>query len=244
MRQQFDSINLSTRLSSAACGFANTQFDSMIHGIIFDLDGTLLDSGLDFDLMRSEMGLPAGRPILESLAAHPADDLPRCHDILHRHELAGAERAEPLPGVVEFLVQLHARGLRLAVVTRNSRPITQAMLAKLPVPFDPVITREDGPVKPDPWAIQRICESWQVPPQRVVMIGDYWFDIACGRAAGARTALYAPIPRAADGHETTPDLVFPCFTQAELLWQWLVGRTSRSVRDDGPGGPSYVGKSL
>lgn len=194
----------------------------MIDGIIFDLDGTLLDSGLDFDLMRLEMGLPAGRPILESLAGLPEADLARCNAILHRHEMAGADRAIPLPGVIEFLDELQRRGLRRAVVTRNSRPITLAMLAKLPVSFDPVITREDGPVKPDPWAIQTICQSWQVSPHRVVMIGDYWFDIACGRAAGARTVLYSPTPLAEDGHQTPPDLVFPCFTQAASFWDWVL----------------------
>jgi HAD superfamily hydrolase (TIGR01509 family) len=193
----------------------------MIDGIIFDLDGTLLDSGLDFDLMRLEMGLPAGRPILESLAGLAPADLARCNAILHRHELAGADRATPLPGVIDFLAELQRRGVRRAVVTRNSRPITLAMLAKLPVAFDPVITREDGPVKPDPWAIHTICQSWQVSPHRVVMIGDYWFDIACGRGAGARTVLYSPTPLANDGHQMPPDLIVSCFTQAELLWDWL-----------------------
>jgi HAD superfamily hydrolase (TIGR01509 family) len=193
----------------------------MIDGIIFDLDGTLLDSALDFSLMRLEMGIPAGHPILESLIGLSEQDRRRCDDVLHRHELAGAQRAVPLPGVIEFLLELQRRGLRRAIVTRNSRPITLAMLAKLPVPFDPVITREDGPVKPDPWAIHTICQAWQVSPQRVVMIGDYWFDVACGRAAGAKTVLYAPTPLAEDGHQTAPDLVFPCFTQPHLLWDWL-----------------------
>ena len=40
-------------------------------GIIFDLDGTLVDSRLDFDAMRREMGLPVGVPILEGLANVP-----------------------------------------------------------------------------------------------------------------------------------------------------------------------------
>ena len=194
----------------------------MIDGIIFDLDGTLLDSGLDFELMRAEMGLPPGQPILEALSGLPPAELPACNAILHQHELAGAERAVPLPGVVDFLLDLERRGIRRAVVTRNSRPITQAMLAKLPVSFDPVITREDGPIKPDPWAAETICRAWQVPPERVVMIGDYWFDIACGRGAGVRTVLYAPTPLEADEHQIAPDLVLACFTQAANLWDCLL----------------------
>ena len=77
------------------------------------------------------------------------------------------------------------------------------MLAKLPVSFDPVITRDDGKVKTDPGAILTICNFWQVSSRRVVMIGDYWFDIAGGKATGARTVLYAPTPLADDGHSTT-----------------------------------------
>ena len=37
-----------------------------LHGMIFDLDGTLVDSGLDFDAIRRDMGLPAGMPILDA----------------------------------------------------------------------------------------------------------------------------------------------------------------------------------
>ena len=60
-----------------------------IRGLIFDLDGTLVDSRLDFDLMREEMELPPGR-ILESIAALPAERYSQCMAILHRHEVAGA----------------------------------------------------------------------------------------------------------------------------------------------------------
>ena len=42
-----------------------------IRGIIFDMDGTLVDSRLDYDAIRREMGLPAGMPILEGLEQVP-----------------------------------------------------------------------------------------------------------------------------------------------------------------------------
>src|SRR4029079_1680676 len=96
----------------------------MIRGIIFDLDGTLADSQLDFDAMRREMELPPGQPILESLLHLPPERAERSQRILHRHELAGAERATALPGTHELLAVLKARGIPCAVATRNSRQIT------------------------------------------------------------------------------------------------------------------------
>ena len=50
-----------------------------IRAAIFDLDGTLVDSGLDFDLMRAEMGLARGLPLLEAIAAVEAEIAARCH---------------------------------------------------------------------------------------------------------------------------------------------------------------------
>ena len=72
-------------------------------GVIFDLDGTLVDSGLDFNAMRAEMGLPAGRPILEAIASLPSSRQRVCWEILHRHEFEGATRATPMPAVHDLL---------------------------------------------------------------------------------------------------------------------------------------------
>jgi len=161
----------------------------MIRGIIFDLDGTLVDSRLDFVAMREEMELPPDLPILEALARLPPRHAERCREILHRHELAGAERAVLLPGVAELLEVLRCRGIRQAIATRNSRHITSATLAKLGLIFDLVLTRDDGPVKPDPWPVLHACTSWESAPSEVVVVGDFRFDIESGRAAGSRTVL-------------------------------------------------------
>ena len=58
-------------------------------GVIFDLDGTLVDSGLDFNEIRAELALPAGQPILEAIATMSKDDAARCQEVLARHELEG-----------------------------------------------------------------------------------------------------------------------------------------------------------
>jgi HAD superfamily hydrolase (TIGR01509 family) len=164
-----------------------------IRGVIFDLDGTLVDSGLDFHAIRHEMGLPFGVPILEALAEiDPGPRLDGCLRILDRHECAGAARATLMPGARELLDRLSSRGVPTGVFTRNNRASTAHVLERLGLRFDCVLTREDGPPKPDPRGLLRICSIWRMPVADVIFVGDYLHDINCGRAAGMRTMLYAP----------------------------------------------------
>lgn len=164
-----------------------------VRGIIFDLDGTLVDSRLDFDAMRREMGLPVGVPILEALAAVP--DGPARDQMLaamHSHELRGADEAVLFEGVVEFLSHVNERGISAAVLTRNSRESTERTLRRLNLSFSQVVTREDAPPKPDPAGVQMIAESWGLPAHEIIVIGDYLFDLQAGRSAGMRSILFAP----------------------------------------------------
>jgi len=160
-----------------------------LRGIIFDLDGTLVDSHLDFDAIRRELDLPAATPILEALDRMPDEQADRCLAVLHRYETEAAERATLQEGAAEFLQSLDKYGIRRAVVTRNRGDAARRTLQRLGLVFEIVIAREDGPVKPDPWAIRHICESWNVQPQDTLVIGDFHFDIEAGRQAGANTML-------------------------------------------------------
>jgi HAD superfamily hydrolase (TIGR01509 family) len=194
----------------------------VIAGIIFDLDGTLADSQLDFEAMRAEMELPPGQPILESLAHLPPDRAVHCREILHRHELEGAARATLLPGVAELFAVIERRGWRMAIATRNSREITALTLKKLGLSVELAMTRDDGPVKPDPWAVHHVCQQWGVSPADVVVIGDYKFDIESGRAAGTRTVLltHPHDPRHYPNHEQA-DLLLTSLAEYPRLLAWL-----------------------
>jgi HAD superfamily hydrolase (TIGR01549 family) len=161
-----------------------------LRGVVFDLDGTLVAQAIDFDAIRRELGLPAGAPLLEALAQWPDAARAAAWEVLDRHEGAAAAAAEVLPGVHDFLAWLAARDVKRAVLTRNSRASADAVLRRCGLDlFDPVVTRDDAPFKPQPDGIWRICAAWGVAPAEVLMLGDYLYDIRVGRAAGARTAL-------------------------------------------------------
>ena len=165
--------------------------DRPIRGVIFDLDGTLVDSALDFDLMRQEMRLEPGQPLLETLATLGEERARECRQILQRHERAGADRATTIPGVEAVLAELQSRQIRTAVFTRNARQMALDTLDRLGLKVDLVIAREDAPAKPDPAGIWKACELWGLDCRQVAMVGDYAFDIEAGRRAGAWTVLYA-----------------------------------------------------
>lgn len=194
-------------------------------GVIFDLDGTLVDSGLDFDQMRREMGIEGRRPVLETILAAPPEEAERLWTVVVEHELRGVERATVFPGAGAFLAELGARGIKRGVLTRNSRASALAMLSRLGLEVDGLVAREDGPAKPDPAGIHYLCNQWKVPPAACVMVGDYRFDIEAGQRAGCRTVLFtgAGGDSGMDG-EVSADHVLASFAECDGLWNWLASR--------------------
>lgn len=191
-------------------------------GVIFDIDGTLINSGLDFSAMRSQMKLPPGVPILESIEKMVAEEAKRCRAILAEHEERGAAQGVAFPGVPEFLEDLEKRGIRMAAVTRNRQTLGQQMLAPWSRYFDVILGRESGPIKPDPWSIQTICQQWSVPTDHVIFVGDFLFDMQAGQRAGAHTVLFsAGKPRESLEGQELADYVLDSFLELAGFWHWV-----------------------
>jgi HAD superfamily hydrolase (TIGR01509 family) len=171
--------------------------------IIFDLDGTLLAPAFDFDAIRREIGLPPGASILEAMDRFSESERARANWILERHEAEAARRSRLMPGARELLDWLGARGVRTAVLTRNSRRSVDHACRRHGLAFDAVVTREDHLPKPSPVGIRRLMQTLGAEPDETVMVGDYSFDVEAGAAAGCRTIALVSDPRPAWASEAT-----------------------------------------
>lgn len=161
-----------------------------IRGVIFDLDGTLLDSRLDFDRMRDDLGFPSG-PILEQIDALDCpQQQQRAMEIVHRHEIRGAELATWMPGAEAMLAQLRSKSVPTGIVTRNSRPVMNHVLETLPLQVDATVTRDESLPKPHPDGLLQLADLWSIEPMELVYVGDYRFDLEAAAAAGMASVLY------------------------------------------------------
>ena len=160
---------------------------------IFDLDGTLTKDVHDFDAIRAALGLPPGRPILETIATLPAEQADELHRRLDEIEWQLTLKATPQPGARKLLLGLQQRGARMGILTRNSRRNACATLNSCGLSdfFESacVLGRESAAPKPDPEGIHKLLAYWEAHPRSAVMVGDYLYDLAAGRNAGTATVF-------------------------------------------------------
>ncbi|MBF0310412.1 MAG: HAD-IA family hydrolase [Magnetococcales bacterium] len=184
----------------------------MISLVIFDCDGTLVDSleGITRCMMLAFRDEGLQRPVSEaevrnvvglSLGLAVETMLPGVEEVVqnrvverykkHYKELADARQlSNPLfPGVKETLDRLRDRGVRLAMATGKSRRGVGRTLEETGLGpwFATVRTADCAPSKPHPGMIEQILQELDCPPDEALMVGDTDFDILMGHAAGVRT---------------------------------------------------------
>jgi phosphoglycolate phosphatase len=230
-------------MASSPPATPTAEFPPTAGALVFDFDGTLVDSRIDFPLMRRRVaehlagwGLEpepaAARMVLEAVdwaRERLATDSPERAERYYREaqaviwevERPFCERAEPFPGVPEALAQARAAGRRLGIITRNSAAGVALVLARHPLPVEAIVSREDlAQVKPHPAHLLLALQRLGVAPERAWMIGDHPTDIVCGQAAGARTgAVLTTGTSAEEFRRLSADLV--CADAAELVRQVL-----------------------
>jgi phosphoglycolate phosphatase len=178
--------------------------------IVFDLDGTLIDTAPDlidtlnvvfaregipavaYDTARNLIGGGARAMIVRGIEAEGRAVTPSRLDQLFADFIAHysehiADRSRPFPGLVDALDTLSSRGHRLAVCTNKLEGLSQLLLKQLDLAQRfAVICGQDtfGIQKPDPEVLRRTIAAAGGDPQRAIMIGDSVTDIRTARAAG------------------------------------------------------------
>ncbi len=161
-----------------------------IKAVIFDLDGTITQPYFDFDAIREEMGLDRNSgPVLESMEKMLPRQREQAEKILHTHERRAVIESKLNAGAKETLESLHKEGIYIGILTRNRRDNAFAIANKHGLKFDAVVGREDGPVKPNAFGVLKICQQFNVEPQKTLLVGDYLFDLLCAKSAGAIAVL-------------------------------------------------------
>src|SRR5467141_5220317 len=169
------------------------------HGVLFDLDGVLVDStpavarvwagwarehGFDpDDVVRKAHGRPSIATIRELLphANHAAEDRE-----VERREIADVEGVIPLPGAMELLKALRLE--RWAIVTSCTRALAHVRIAAagLPKPKHLVTSTDVKHGKPAPEPYLKGAQTLGVPAGECIVIEDAPAGIRAGKAAGAR----------------------------------------------------------
>lgn len=180
--------------------------------VVFDVDGTLVDSQhaivAAMDAAYAESGLAAperesvlsivGLSVREAVTAlgagradHPVEAISAAFKASFKRLKAEAPAADPLyPGVRETIAALSARDdVLLGLATGNSRRGVERFLDAFGYRGVFVTTQsaDDAPSKPHPAMISQACAEAGVQPEEAVMVGDTTYDMAMGRAAGARS---------------------------------------------------------
>jgi len=158
-------------------------------GVIFDMDGTIVEPLLDFALIRSELGIAPRQGILEAIQAMPTGIREGAERRLLEHELSAARRVRLLPGARRTIRAVRMAGLKAALLTRNARAPMEMVIDRFGLEFDLAWSREDGPIKPEPHGVLRACQALAIAPHRMVCVGDFHYDILAANAAGAVSVL-------------------------------------------------------
>ena len=178
-----------------------------VRAVVFDLDGTLIDSVPDIAAALNRCLTDEGHaPLTDAAvaklvgggarelvaralgAATRAADIDRVHaDFLAHYDAEPVIRTRLYPGARELLSELHDAGLPLAICTNKPQPLTNLILASLDLTrfFATVWGAVQGqPLKPDAACLRRLCEVLGTRPAETIMIGDSHTDVDAAQAAG------------------------------------------------------------
>jgi pyrophosphatase PpaX len=169
--------------------------------VLFDLDGTLVDSGamilasfrhatktvLERELSDAELMASVGTPLREQMRLIDAERADELVAVYRAHNVPLHDKLEACEGMLDALSRLKAEGRRLGIVTAKRGSTVELAFEVLPLRayFDVVVTADDvDRHKPAPDPLLAALERLGAPPDEAAYVGDSPFDVAAAKAAG------------------------------------------------------------
>lgn len=170
--------------------------------VLFDLDGTLVDSAAVIlgsfhhateKVLRRRfpderiLGQVGGSNLATQMALLDADHVDELVRVYREHNEPRQAELACFPGMLEVLAELKREGRRLGVVSAKQQPTVRRAFdsAGIDAFFDVVVGSDDTDRhKPDPEPILKALELLEARPEEAVYVGDSPFDVGAARAAG------------------------------------------------------------
>lgn len=170
--------------------------------VLFDLDGTLIDSGglilasfqhatrtvlgriYPDEVLMANVG---GHGIHATMREFDEKRVDELVDVYREHNMREYRAVRAFPGIEDVLERLACEGRRLGIVTVKSRPTVDVTFEVLPLGryFETVVTGDDTTRhKPDPEPLLLALERLGSEPESAAYVGDSPFDIGAAKAAG------------------------------------------------------------
>ncbi|WDC84824.1 pyrophosphatase PpaX [Caloramator sp. mosi_1] len=179
----------------------------MFKAILFDLDGTLLDTNeliissykytikkhLNRDLEDKEIVRYFGEPLRLTLERYDKEKVEEMYRTYVKYnEEKHDSMIKLMDNAKETLEELKNRGFKIGVVTSKRKAMAERGLKyfNLIELMDVIIAMEDTKIhKPNPEPLLEACRRLDILPSEVLYVGDSHYDVQCGKNAGSKTCV-------------------------------------------------------
>ena len=191
-----------------------------------------------FAEMRAAINIHKGIDILDHIYTLPSADQEVALEKIRNIERTAMASQEPQPGLEPLMTYLESKNIPKGICTRNFETPVNHLLGKFleGKKFEPIVTRDFRPPKPDPAGILHIAKSWgfvrgggEGDATQLIMVGDSIDDMTAGYRAGAATVLLVnEVNVHLAEHEHTDLCIRQLDELIEVLEMGFVGQIGRS----------------